>query len=146
MPKSNFYEAGILNLLLNGTAIPGIAAIDSTVNTLYVALHTSSPGGTGDQTVNEISYTGYQRVAVTRSSTSPGWVISGGAPASASPVANITFGMMTGGTGGTVTYFSIGASASGTGAIYYYGAVEPTINVVNGLAPQLSTATTITEL
>lgn len=146
MPKSNSYEAGILNLLLNGVAIPGIAAIDSTVNTLYVALHTASPGGPGVQSSNEIAYTGYQRIAITRSPTTPGWIISGGAPASASPAANITFGMMTGGTGGTVAYFSIGAAATGDGAIYYYGSVQPTINVVTGLAPQLSTATTITEL
>lgn len=146
MPKSNFYETGILNLLLNGEAIPGIAAIDSTVNTLYVALHTGTPGGGGDQTVNEISYTGYARIAITRSPTSPAWLISGSAPATASPANAITFGMMTGGTGGTVTYFSIGADLTGTGAIYYFGSVQPTINIVTGLAPQLSTATTITEL
>lgn len=133
-------------MLLNGVAIAGIAAMDTTVNTLYVALHTTSPGGVGTQSTGEISYTGYQRIAISRSSTSPAWTLSGSAPTSASPTSAITFGMMTGGTGGTVVGFSIGAAATGAGDIYYYGAVEPTINVVTGLAPQLATATSITEL
>lgn len=147
MPKSIAYEAAILNLLLNGAGIAGIADNTATapLGDLYVALHTASPGGTGDQTTGEISYTGYSRVAVSRSSEAPGWTIAGGSPSSASPTRVIPFAAMAGGNGGTVTYFSIGSAESGPGTIYYYGTVSPTIAVTQGVSPQLSAASVITE-
>lgn len=145
MSKANAYEADILKLLLNATAIANVAdnAASSPLTNLYVAIHTGDPGETGDQTTSEISYTGYARVAVAR--TTGGWTISGTNPTVASPVAAITFGAMTAGAGGTVTHFSVGSASSGTGKIFYSGTVTPNIVVANGVTPQLSTASTIAE-
>jgi hypothetical protein len=147
MPKSATYEADIVNLLLNATPIANIAdnTATSPLTNLFVALHTASPTASGSQTTNEISYTGYSRVAISRSAGSPAWTLTGSNPVSASPNANITFGAMTAGTGGTVTFISVGSEESGAGVIYYFGTISPTINVVVGVQPVVTTATALTE-
>lgn len=140
MSKGDTYEDDILKLIFNATAIADLAQDDGSTpaTTLTVALHTSDPGEAGTQSTNEISYTGYARVAVAR--TSGGWTVSSG---SVSPVAAITFGEMTAGAGGTVTHFSVGTGVSNK--LLYSGTVTPNIAVVNGVIPQLTTATAITE-
>lgn len=145
MSKTNAYESSILALLFNATAIANVAdnAASSPLTNLYVSLHTADPGETGVQTTNEISYTGYARVAVAR--TSGGWTVSGTAPTQVAPVANIDFGAMSGGAGGTVTHFGVGSLVSGGGALYYSGTVTPNIVVSSGVTPRLTTASTITE-
>lgn len=142
MSKGDTFENDLLKLLFNATAIANIAdnAGTSPLTDLYVSLHTADPGEAGDQTTNEISYTGYARVAVAR--TSGGWTVSGN---SVSPVADITFGTMTAGTGGTATHAAVGTAASGTGKLLYSGALSPTIAVANGVQPKITTASTITE-
>jgi len=107
---------------------------------LYLALHTADPGEAGNQGTSEISYTGYSRVAVAR--TTGGWTVSGN---SVSPVAAIEFGEMTGGAGGTVTHASIGTVSTGTGKILYSGALTPTIAVALGVLPRIKNTSTITE-
>lgn len=143
--KSNYLQNGLLALIFNATSIANLAenASVSPLTTLYVALHTADPGNGGNQSTNEISYTGYARVAVAR--TSGGWVVSGSSPTQVSPAANITFPTSTGGTGGTVTNWSVGTAASGTGNILYSGPVSPQVNVISGVTPQLTTSTAITE-
>ncbi len=140
MSKGNNLETDILALIFNATAIPELAEDDSTTpaTTLTVALHTGDPGEAGDQTTSEIAYTGYARIAVAR--TSGGWTVSGN---SVSPVAAITFGNMTAGAGGTVTYMSIGTGTANE--LLYSGTVTPNIVVSNGVTPELTTATAITE-
>lgn len=142
MSKGNTFENDLLRLIFNATAIANIAdnAATAPLTNLFVALHTADPGEAGDQTTSEISYTGYARVSVAR--TSGGWTVTAN---SVSPNANIEFGAMTGGAGGTVTYVSIGTAASGTGKILYKGAVSPTLSVTTGSVPRLTTASTITE-
>lgn len=142
MSKSNAAENSFLKLLFNAVAWANIAdnASASPLLNLYVALHTADPGEAGDQTTNEIAYTGYIRVAVLR--TAGGWTVAGN---SVSPVAAITFGPMTAGAGGTATFASIGTLVSGAGVILYSGALAPTILVTNGVTPQIGTASTITE-
>ena len=105
-----------------------------------MSLHTGDPGEAGNQTTSEIAYTGYARVAVLRNGT--GWTVTG---SSVSPAAAITFGAMTAGAGGSVTHFAVGTAVSGTGKILYSGTVTPNISVVNGVTPQLTTASAITE-
>lgn len=141
MSKGNTFENEWLRLIFNATAIANIAdnASVSPLTSLYVALHTADPGETGDQTTSETTYTGYARVAVAR--TSGGWTVTG---SSVSPVAAITFPQCTGGTA-TITHFSVGTAASGAGKILYKGTVTPNISVSNGVTPQLTTASTITE-
>lgn len=85
-------------------------------------------------------YTGYARIAVAR--TAGGWTVTGN---SVSPAAAITFGAMTAGAGGTATHFSVGTAATGAGKILYSGTVTHNIVVSNGVTPQLSTDTAISE-
>jgi hypothetical protein len=142
MSKSNTFENDLLALIFNGTAITGLAdnAGTSPLTSLYVALHTSDPGESGNQSTSEISYTGYARVAVAR--TSGGWTVTTN---SVSPVAAVEFGEMTGGTGGTATYASIGTASSGSGKILYKGALTPTVAVATGVIPRIKNTSTITE-
>lgn len=146
MAKSATYETDVLALLLNATPIALVA--DNTATTpltaLYVALHSADPGASGTQTTNEVAYTGYARVAVSRSNSAAAWTITGSNPASASPNAAITFPAATGGTA-TATFFSVGSESSGAGVIFYSGAVTPSISISTGVTPQLTTASAITE-
>jgi hypothetical protein len=131
----------LLKLLLQGTAIADLAENDATspLTNLYLSLHTATPATSGDQTTSEISYTGYARVAVARSAV--GFTISGKTVALA---ATATFGEMTAGAGGTVTYAILGTASSGTGKILFRGAVSPQIVVSNGVIPKLSPAVIFT--
>lgn len=142
MSKGNTFETDILKLFFQAVAIADLAQDDgsSPATSLFVSLHTSDPGEAGAQNTNEISYTGYARVGVAR--TSGGWSVASG---SCSPVAAITFGQMTAGAGGTVTHGGIGTLSSGAGYLMYSGTVTPNLSVVNGVTPQLTTASTITE-
>jgi hypothetical protein len=142
MSKGDTFENDLLKLIFNATAIANIAdnAASAPLTSLYVSLHTADPGEAGNQTTSEISYTGYARVAVAR--TSGGWTVTTN---SVSPVANIDFGAMTAGAGGTVTYFGVGTASSGTGKLLYSGTVTPNIVVANGVTPRLTTASTVTE-
>lgn len=106
MSKGDTFEADILKLIFNGTAISNLAdnAATAPITFIFVGLHTADPGETGTGATNEATYTGYTRVAVAR--TSGGWTISGTAPAQAAPVATISFPAATGGTN-TITHFSV---------------------------------------
>ena len=142
MSKGDTFENDFLKLIFNGTAIANIAdnAATAPLTNLYLSLHTADPGEAGNQTTSEISYTGYSRVAVAR--TSGGWTVTG---ASVSPAALIAFGQMTAGAGGTATHAVIGTASSGTGKILYSGTLTPNIAVANGVTPQIPTTSTITE-
>lgn len=141
MSKSNTFENDLLKLLFNGTAIAGLAdnAGTAPVTELYVALHTASPAETGDQNDNEVSYTGYTRVGVTRDSSN--WTVTNN---SVSPANPITFGACTAGSA-TATHFSVGTQASGDGKVLYYGTITPNISISAGVTPQLTTSSYITE-
>lgn len=140
--KSATFENDLLKLIFQATAIANVADNTATapLTSLFVALHTADPTDAGTQSSNEIAYTGYARVGVAR--TSGGWSVSG---SSVSPVANIDFGAMTAGVGGTVTHFSIGVASSGATKILYSGTVSPNITVNNGVTPRLGTGSTVTE-
>lgn len=145
MSKGDAFEQALLDLIFLNTAIANIGDAAGLQNSaaagsLFVALHTADPGEAGNQSTSEIAYTGYARVAVARSGA--GWSRSGN---TITPVANIGFGAMTAGAGGTVTNFSVGTLSSGAGMILYKGAVTPNIVVTNGVTPLLTTATNITE-
>lgn len=144
MPKATAWANDVLALFFNATAIANVAQNQATspATAILVALHTADPGVGGTQSTSEISYTGYARASVARST--------GGFPAPSggviSPAANIDFGAMTGGTGGTVTFASFGTSPTTTAnKLYMYGAVSPSIAVTTGVTPRLTTASTITE-
>lgn len=142
MSKSDTFENDFLKLIFNGTPIANIAdnAASGPLANLYISLHIGDPGEAGDQTTNEISYTGYARVPVARSGS--GFTVTGSA---VNPVSNIDFGVMTGGAGGTADYFGIGTDLTGAGRLLYSGNIVPTISVVNGVIPRLTTASSVTE-
>ena len=141
MGKSATFDNDLLGLIFNATTIANIAinATSSPLTSLYVSLHTANPGTAAPQTTSEAAYTGYARQAVTRSNA--GFTVTG---ASVSPAANVTFPAATGGSE-TETYFGIGTAVSGTGKLLYSGAISPTIAVVAGVQPVLTTASTVTE-
>lgn len=144
MSKGDAWEAAVLKILFNATALANVMdnAAASPLTNLYVSLHTADPTDAGSQTSSEATYTSYARVAVAR--TTGGWTVSGTNPTSCSPVANIDFPAATGGSN-TITYFGIGSLSSGAGVLYYSGTVTPNINVSNGVQPRLTTASAITE-
>lgn len=139
--KSDVFENDLLKLIFNATAVANMAdnAATSPLTSLYVSLHTADPTDAGTQTSNETNYTSYARVAVAR--TSGGWTVTGN---SVSPTAAITFPAATGGTS-TITHFAVGTLASGAGKILYAGTCSPTITITNGITPQITTSSTITE-
>lgn len=143
--KAAAFENDYLKLVFNNVAIALIGDANglqpsATAGSLYLSLHTADPTDSGNQTSNEISYTGYARVAVARNS--GGWTVSNNTAVLA---ANADFPASTGGTGGIVTHFAIGTSSTGTGKILYSGTCTPNITVSSGVTPRLTTGTTVTE-
>lgn len=120
----------LLKLYFNATAIANIAdnAATSPLTNLYVGLHSAWPGSAGNQTTNEVSYTGYARVAVAR--TSGGWTVSTNTVV---PVATVAFGQCTAGSA-TAMFATIGTAASGTGKIIGMSTI--------GGVPQIASAAT----
>lgn len=144
MSKSNTHENDYLKLIFNNvtmTLIGDAAGIlaSAAAGSLYFSLHTADPGEAGDQTTNEVAYTSYARVAVARSGA--GFTVSTNTVAL---VANVTFPAGTGGSG-TATHWGIGASSSGAGKLLYKGAISPSIVCGNGVTPQLTAGTVVTE-
>jgi hypothetical protein len=145
MSKSNSWENDLLLLLFNNSNAANIGDAtglrgSSTAGSLYVSLHTSDPGETGDQTTNETAYTGYARVAVARSGA--GFTVTNN---SVSPAANIDFGECTASPGSAITHFGIGTASTSTGKLLYSGTVSPNITMATGVIPRLKTTSTITE-
>lgn len=107
---------------------------------LYVALHTASPGGGSpdsatSQDTSEATYTGYARQAVAR--TSGGWTVSGN---SASNTAEIAFGQCTAGSD-TLTHYSIGTNATGdspTSQVLFTGTLTSSLAVSSGIEPRFA--------
>lgn len=144
MSKSNTHENDYLLLMFNNTTMTlvGDAAgilQSAAAGSLYFSLHTSDPGEAGDQTTNEVAYTSYARVAVARSGA--GFTVSTNTVAL---VANVGFPAGTGGSG-TATHWGIGTSSSGAGKLLYKGAISPSIVCGNGVTPQLTAGTVVTE-
>jgi hypothetical protein len=140
MSKSNAFETAFLQLIFQAVAIPSLAEDESEdpVATLTVALHTDDPGEDGTQSTNELEYFGYSRQLVARSAL--GWTVNGN---SVSPTAPINFPVSLGGAGGTVTHFSIGTGVDDF--LLFSGTVTPNLTIVTSVAPQLTTASSITE-
>ena len=129
-------------LVFNATAIANIAdnASSSPLTSLYLSLHTASPGIGGSQTTNETSYTNYARIGVTRNS--GGWTVSGGVAQNAA----LAQFAQCGASGATITHVGIGTASSGTGKMLYAGALNSSLAVANLIQPQFSIgALTVTE-
>lgn len=134
--KSDAFETGLLDLLFLNTAISlvgdatGLPA-SATAGSLYISLHTSDPGETGDQTTNETAYTGYARVAVARSGS--GWSRTN---STVTNVANVDHPKCTASPGAAITHFGIGCSSSGAGKLLYSGDLSSSITMGVGVIPR----------
>ena len=144
MSMTNAAEANLLNLLflnLDWANIGDASGLQNsaTAGSFYVSLHSSDPGEAGNQSSNEISYTGYARVAVARSGS--GWTLS---TSTISNTALVQFGQCTGGTA-TATHFGIGTDSTSTGNLIFKGALTASLSISNGIQPQFAAgALTIT--
>lgn len=144
MAKSSVWRNALLFLIFHNDNAANIGDAtglrgSSTTGSLYFSLHTADPGVGGSQNTSECAYTGYARVAVARSS--GGFTITGD---SVSPAAPVVFPIGTAGSG-TATFWAVGTAASGAGEILYSGTVTPNIITGNGVTPELTTLTAITE-
>lgn len=98
----------------------------------YVRLHSADPGEAGTAVTNEISYTGYDGVTISRTT---GFTISGN---EASNAALVQFPLCTGGSA-TATYFSVCTTQNGAGQIIVSGALSSSLAISNGIQPQFNT-------
>lgn len=134
MSMSNTSETKLLQLLFQNDAWELIGDASglqpsAVAGSFYVALHTADPGEAGDQTTNEVAYTGYARVAIARSTA--GFSVAG---AVVSNVNTVQFGECTAGTA-TATHFSVGTASGGAGSILYSGALSASRNISAGITP-----------
>lgn len=133
MPASTDYGNKLLLAELNAdfTGFTGIFQnASSPATNLYLSLHTAAPVA-GNQTTNEVSYTGYARPAIARSSS--GITISG---LIGTLVANALFGLKTAGSNQTVTHVGFGRDISGTGLLMRYAAIA-SFATADGRTPRL---------
>lgn len=127
MSLSNTTEAAALDMFLRGID-PSYRAGSSQ----YLALFTADPGESASLAA-EANYTGYARVALTKSSSWTG---------TASPFSNtnlIQFGACSAGTN-AITHFAVVDTASGAVAMMISGALSATLNVSAGIQPQFAPA------
>lgn len=128
MSKGNTTENDIVKFMFNNVAMPSYGS------NLYLSLHTADPGEGGDQTSNEVSYTGasgnYARIAVSRDA--GGWVVTGNESENATLIqfAASNTGPI------TVTHLGIGTSASGAGQLLASGALAESLVINNLTIPQ----------
>lgn len=107
--------------------------------TLYGSLHTGTIGGAGDQTTNEVAYTGYSRFSITR--TSSGLFIAAMAGATENSLAK-TFGNPTAGTFPIVaTHFAIGENPSGAGTVIMYAPLASPLTINLNVEPNFAIGT-----
>jgi hypothetical protein len=137
MSMTNAAEANLLNLLflnLDWANIGDASGLQNsaTAGSFHVSLHSSDPGEAGNQSTNEVSYTGYARVAVARSGS--GWTLT---TSTISNTALVQFGQCTGGTA-TATHFGIGTDSTSTGNLIFKGALTSSLSISNGIQPQFA--------
>lgn len=137
MGMSTAFGTALLNHILENANIANIGDAtglqgSGTVGNLYISLHSADPTAGGNQSSNEVTYTGYARVACAR--TSGVWTVSGMTFQNA---AAVTFPTSTGGSV-TATYFALGTSASGAGMIVGSGALTASLAIANGTEPQFA--------
>ena len=137
MSMTNAAEQALLDLLFLNTDWAGIGDAGGLQNSaaagsFHISLHSADPGEAGNQSTNEISYTGYARVAVAR--TAGGWTRT---VSTISNTALVQFGQCTGGTA-TATHFGIGTDSTGTGNLLLKGALNASLSISNGIQPQFA--------
>jgi hypothetical protein len=112
--------------------------------TLYLALHTGAVGLGGDQTSNEVAYTGYGRIAILRNNSTGEFTTS--VAASSSNQNLLQFGNATAGSFPiTATHASIGENASSTGTVIATGALASPLVINLNINPQFPIGSVIVQ-
>ena len=124
MSFSNTAETAVNNQIFVGTALPWNANTD-----LWLALYTSDPGEAGSAVTNEIAYTSYARVALTRASD---LTVSGATVT----LANLEQFPACTGAAATATHVGIVTTSSGAGTLIVSGALSSSVAVNVGVTPQ----------
>lgn len=106
--------------------------------TLYAALYTADPTESGAPTNNEVTGTGYARVAIANDATE--WSRTGDEISNDN---DVDFGTAGAGGWGTVTHIALVSTASGAGDILFIGALSASRAVASG-DPVLSPAGSLT--
>lgn len=127
MSASNSTENDLALYIFDSTAPAWASNSD-----FYVRLHSSDPGEAGTAITNEISYTGYDGVAISRTT---GFTVSGN---TASNAALLQFPLCSGGSA-TAAYFSIATTQNGAGQIIVSGALSSSLSISNKIQPQFNT-------
>lgn len=127
MSASNTTENDLAAYIFDSTAPSWASNTD-----FYVRLHSSDPGEAGSAVTNEISYTGYDGVTVSRST---GFSVSGN---TASNAALIQFPLCSG-SSATATHFSVCTTQNGAGQIIVSGALSASLAISSGIQPQFNT-------
>jgi hypothetical protein len=134
--------------LFNGTTWANVLQnASSPLTNFYLAFHTADPGLSGNQTTNEVAYTGYTgvgRTAIARSSAGFTVTQNTGVSSTVALTQAAAAPMCTGGSA-TASNFSIGTASTGAGTVLYSGTVTPTISISLNVTPQLQAGTIITQ-
>lgn len=137
--KTPNFANELLKLIFNGTPIANLVdnAASAPITVWELSLHTALP--TTNQAHNEVTYTGYGRIAVAR--TTGGFTVTGN---SVSPVADIVFGACSAGIM-SATYLGLGTAHSGAGSLKFAFPLSPAISIFPGQVPRIKNTSTITE-
>ena len=119
MSKSNKLENDFVSAVFAGVALPLYTDV-------YLSLHTANVGEDGNQTTNEASFGGYQRVTL---SIPADFTVN---ESTATNKNTIAFPESTTG-GETVTHWAIGTAQSGLGDVLYYGQMSRDIEIIVAL-------------
>lgn len=126
MSASNATETELLNYIFDSAAPAWAGNAD-----FYVRLHSSDPGEAGTAVTNEISYTSYDGVAVSRTT---GFTVSGNTASNAGLIQFPTCS----GSSATATYFSVCTTQNGAGQIIVSGALSASLAISSGIQPQFN--------
>jgi hypothetical protein len=132
MAFSTTFRSSIASLIFTATAIANVAdnAASSPITNIQIALHTAD-ATSGNQTTSETGYGAYTRQAVAR--TTAGWTDTAGVVTND---AAINFPQCSSGTS-TITHFSCGTAASGTGSVIVCGTTN-SLAVSTGITPSFA--------
>ncbi len=156
--KGNALQENLLKFIFTTSSsatlgqLTGLLTFPVTTTTLlYVSLHSADPGNSGTQATNEITYTGYNRIATNRSNAgAASWVVGASySPFSVFPSSAIAFAQCTTASAVVITNWAVGTLTSGvtqgTTGLLYTGTVTPNINLGANVTPSLTTGSAITE-
>lgn len=125
-----------------------LASILSGIPSIFMSLHTSSPGEGGSQTTNEVAYTGYSRTSQPRTAApvtgaSPGWYLDL-LTSLTKNAQQANFGACSGGSA-TAKYVGFGTAASGAGKLIAYAPIcaltDNWFTLITNQRPTAGTAT-----